>query len=66
MTASDKVWRDIDVLSNMIVTGKAGRRLRGRTIDGKDGAFGKRNRARALITLIQIPFVMLRFILRKA
>ncbi|MGB9367404.1 MAG: hypothetical protein WCE79_15455 [Xanthobacteraceae bacterium] len=36
-----------------------------RKIVGKDGAFGKRNAARALITSIQIPFVMLRFILRK-
>jgi hypothetical protein len=26
----------------------------------KDGAFGKRNRVRALITSLQIPFVMLR------
>jgi hypothetical protein len=49
----------------MIVTSKAGCRLRVRKIVGKDGAFGKRNAARALITSIQILFVMLRFILRK-
>jgi hypothetical protein len=49
----------------MIVTSKAGRRLRESTIVGNGGAFGKRNAPRALITLIQIPFVMLRFILRK-
>jgi hypothetical protein len=49
----------------MIVTSKAGDWLRGAKIVGKDGAFGKRERACALITLIQIPFVMLRFILRK-
>jgi len=49
----------------MIVTSKAGGWLRGSNINGKDGAFGKRNAPRALITSIQIPFVMLRFILRK-
>jgi hypothetical protein len=49
----------------MIVTSKAGLRLCGRKIVGKGGVFGKRNAPRALITLIQIPFVMLRFILRK-
>jgi len=49
----------------MIVTSKAGCWLCRRKIVGKDGAFGKQNAARALITLIQIPFVMLRFILRK-
>src|ERR1044072_4425243 len=65
MAASGRILRDIDVLSNMIVTSKAGHWLRGSNIGGKDGAFGKRKRARALITLIQIPFVMLRFILRK-
>jgi hypothetical protein len=49
----------------MIVTSKAGRGLAGADDNGKNGAFGKRNAARALITSIQIPFVMLRFILRK-
>jgi hypothetical protein len=49
----------------MIVTSKAGRGLAGADDNGKTGAFGKRNAARALITSIQIPFVMLRFILRK-
>jgi len=49
----------------MIVTSKAGYGPAGADDSGKNGAFGKRNAARALITSIQIPFVMLRFILRK-
>ena len=63
MTASGKVWRDIDVLSNMIVTTKPCGFACHDTSETRP--FGKRNAPRALITSLQIPFVMLRFILRK-
>src|SRR2546429_9430982 len=61
--ASGKVWRDIDVLSNMIVTTKPCGFARHH--NGQTRPFGKRNAPRALITSLQIPFVMLRFILPK-
>src|SRR4051812_37452503 len=63
MTARGNAWRDIDVLSNMIVTTKPGGFACHDTPQTRP--FGKRNAPRALITSLQIPFVMLRFILRK-
>src|SRR5437763_12231663 len=63
ITVRESAWRDIDVLSNMIVTTKPCGFARHDTSENRP--FGKRNAPRPLIMPIQIPFVMLRFILRK-
>src|SRR3954451_16723794 len=63
MATTGTTWRDIDVLSNMIVTTKPCGFACHHTSETRP--FGKRNAPRALITSLQIPFVMLRFILRK-
>src|SRR3982751_6766870 len=63
MTVRGTTWRDIDVLSNMIVTTKPCGFACHDTSETRP--FGKRKAPRALITSLQIPFVMLRFILRK-
>src|SRR5512132_3401244 len=63
MTVRGNAWRDTDVLSNMIVTTKPCGFACHHTSETRP--FGKRNTRATLITSLQIPFVMLRFILRK-